>query len=225
MMAFGLRNAAQTMQRLGHAVLHRLEYLFLFMDDIVLRARTLQEHLLQLDEVFRRLNENGLTINLDKCQFAKETMIFLGHQISPAGFAPNPEKVQAILRVKKPTIVKDLESFLAMMNFFRRFLPHAVENQQHLSALIVGNKKNDKSALVWTTGAEIAFEKCKKEMADAAMLAYPKEGAPIYLYVDASDTCVVAVVHQQIDGQLQPLGYYSKKLTPPQLKYSTMTGS
>lgn len=101
-----------------------------------------------------------------------------------------------------------------------RPLPHTVEHQRKLFSLIEGNVKNDRRAVDWTDETAQAFEECKLQLAEAATLAYPREGASLSIMVDASDTCVGAVLNQHVEGNEQPLGYYSKKLTPAQTRYS-----
>lgn len=220
-MPFGLRNAAQTMQRFINSIIADLDFVFGYIDDLLIASRNTEEHIQHIDIILRRLHEHQLTINIEKCEFGKTQLTFLGHLITPNGYCPLPSKVEAIRQMKKPEIATELKGFLASLNFYRRFIPHATEAQQHLCSLIIGNKKKDKTPVKWTTETESAFEKCKTQLADASMLSYPKENAELSLHVDASDTCVGAVLHQLVDGAMEPLGFYSKKLTTAQQKYST----
>lgn len=118
-------------------------------------------------------------------------------------------------------MAKELKSFLATTNFYRRFLPHAVEYQSLLTKMIPGNKKNDKSILTWNDDQQEAFQKCKSELAKVTILAYPSTDGQLSLQTDASDTSVGAVLHQLSNKGLQPLGFYSKDLSSAQKKYST----
>lgn len=219
-MPFGLRNAAQSMQRLVNAAVGNLPFVFAYVDDILIASRSLTEHEKHISAVLQRLRDYGLTINLAKCEFAKTELKFLGHLITPNGIKPLPAKVQAILEIPKPAQAKNLKGFIATLNFYRRFLPHATEYQRKLFSLIEGNVKNDKRAVIWTDETSTAFDECKRQLANAATLAYPREGAPLSLMVDASDTCVGAVLNQEVQDSQQPLGFYSKKLTPAQSRYS-----
>lgn len=220
-MTFGLRNAAQTFQRRMHEVLRGLDFVFPYMDDLCIASTSIEEHRQHLRTVFERLRDSNLAINLAKCEFGKTQIKFLGHLVSNEGIQPLPEKVTAIRECTKPTVAKELKRFIAMVNFYRKFLPHATEYQSKLQSLIHGNRKNDRTPVDWTTDTEEAFVKCKNELANAAMLAHPSATAELVLYVDASDTAVGAALHQMIDGELQPLGFYSKKLSDAQRKYST----
>lgn len=220
-MTFGLCNAAQTFQRLIHQVLRGLDFVFPYIDDLCIASSSTEEHRRHLRLIFKRLSDNNLAINLAKCEFGKSSMVFLGHLLTKEGILPLPEKVVAIRNYGKPTIAKELKTFIAMINFYRKFIPHATEHQAKLQSLIVGNKKNDKTPVVWSSETEHAFEKCKQQLADATLLAHPSATAQLALFVDASDTAVGAALHQEIDGQLQPLGFYSKKLNDAQRNYST----
>lgn len=220
-MTFGLRNAAQTFQRLIYEVLRGLDFVFPYIDDLCIASTSIEEHRRHLRIIFRQLRDNHLAINLSKCEFGKDQLTFLGHLLSKEGIRPLPEKVDAISSSPKPEIAKELKSFLAMINFYRKFLPHATKPQSKLQSMIVGNKRNDRTPLSWTVETEEAFEQCKQQLANATLLAHPSDTAELVLFADASDTAVGAALHQSIDGELQPLGFYSKKLTDAQQKYST----
>lgn len=220
-MTFGLRNGAQTFQRHINDVLRNLDFVFAYIDDICIASNSIEEHKQHLATVFQRLKDYGLTINAPKCKFGKNEIHFLGHLITAEGIRPLPEKVEAIANVEKPIVAKDLKRFLAMINYYRRFIPRAVRSQSILQQLIIGNKKNDRTEIIWTDTANEAFQDCKQQLVNATCLSHPSTTAQVLLYVDASDTAVGAVLHQHENGQVKPLGFYSKKLTGAQLKYST----
>lgn len=219
-LTFGLRNAAQTMQRVLNSALTGLDFIFAYIDDILIASKNEEEHRRHVQIVLQRLTNNHLIINLEKCQFGETMLNFLGHQITAQGFKPLPDKVEAITKVPLPTMVKELKSFVATINFYRRFLPLAAEYQQTLTKLIPGNKRNDKSIIHWTDESKQAFNKCKEQLASTTMLRYPSEDYKLILHTDASDTCVGAALNQ-LNTTLEPLGFYSKKLTEAQIKYST----
>lgn len=219
-MTFGLCNAAQTFQRLINEVFRGLEFVFPYIDDICVASRSLEEHRNHLRAVFQRLKENNLAINLSKCEFGKTQLSFLGHLVDSRGIYPLPEKIEAVRNFPKPTMAKELKRFIGMINFYRKFLPHAVKYQSRLQTLIRGNIKNDTRTICWTQDMEDAFLRCKEELAKATLLVHPVKNADLALFVDASDTAVGAALHQCVDGCLQPLGFYSKKLTSSQRKYS-----
>ncbi len=122
-MAFGLRNAAQALQRLKDNILMGLDYVFSFLDDDGVFSKSREQHWTHLRALFAILAANGLVLNLEKCVFAVSELDFLGHRISAAGVAPLRDNAQVILDFPKPTNCKAMQRFLGMINFYRRFLP------------------------------------------------------------------------------------------------------
>lgn len=220
-MTFGLRNAAQTFQRYIDQALRGLPFAFAYIDDIRIASRTEEEHLNHLRIVFQRLKEFGLQINTAKCAFGKPEIEFLGHVFSKDGIKPLPDRVHKLLEVPLPHTVKDLRGFIAALNFYRRSIPHAAINQAVLQAHIIGNIKNDRTPVVWTPEGERAFTACKEELANATLLHHPAANAHLCLYADASNFAVGGALHQFVNGQLQPIGFFSAKLKGPETRYST----
>lgn len=220
-MPFGLRNAAQSFQRLIHEALRGLPFVFAYIDDLLIASKTPEEHRVHVKMVFDRLRAYGLAINPAKCEFCVSEIKFLGHLITPNGISPLPEKIEAVKNYPRPTMAKELKTFLASVNFYRKFLPHAVEHQRILTAMIPGNKKNDKTPLTWNEEQDQAFQKSKSALASTALLAHPKMNAELSLCTDASAFAMGAVLNQITEEGVQPLGYFSKKFTPTEMKYST----
>lgn len=220
-MVFGLCNAAQTFQRFINHVLQGFDFAFSYIDDICIASKNAQEHENHLRQVFSRLREHGLALNFAKCEFGKSEINFLGHTITEKGIRPLAEKVDVIRNFKKPEVVCELKRFLAMLNFYRRFLPNAVDVQSVLQVYLKGNKKNDRSSILWNKNTEAAFEKCKESLATATLLAHPSKHGEICLMVDASDVAMGAALQQRTEKGLQPLSFFSLKFTNTQRKYST----
>lgn len=105
--------------------------------------------------------------------------------------------------------------------FYRRFLPNAVHHQIPLVKLIPGNRKNDATRIKWTDDTINHFSECKKALANATLLVHPAPNAQIALSTDASDTAIGAALHQIVRNELQPLAFFSLKLTETQQRYST----
>ncbi|GFY05368.1 retrovirus-related Pol polyprotein from transposon opus [Trichonephila clavipes] len=180
-----------------------------------------EEHRSHLRTIFQRLSSYGLKLNISKCVFGVTELIFLGHFITPDGIKPLPDKVQAVLDYKQPETVGSLRKFLGLLNFYRRFLPKAAEQQYLLSEFLKGSKgKKDSKPLNWSSEAITAFQRCKQALADAALLAHPSPSAPLALHVDASDYAIGGALHQVVDSELQPLAFFSRKLTSSEKSYS-----
>ncbi|GFX02753.1 retrovirus-related Pol polyprotein from transposon opus [Trichonephila clavipes] len=102
-----------------------------------------------------------------------------------------------------------------------RFLPKAAEQQYLLSEFLKGSKgKKDSKPLNWSSEAITAFQRCKQALADAALLAHPSPSAPLALHVDASDYAIGGALHQVVDSELQPLAFFSRKLTSSEKSYN-----
>ncbi|GBN53436.1 Retrovirus-related Pol polyprotein from transposon 297 [Araneus ventricosus] len=127
-MTFGLRNAAQTFQRFIDQVLRGLDC-FAYLDDILVASEYLAKDKVDLENVFNRLKDYHHKINLEKCVFGQETIQFLGFHVSPGGVSPLPDRVKALTEYPLPKSVAELRSFLAMINFYRRFLKNAAGTQ------------------------------------------------------------------------------------------------
>ena len=121
-MAFGLCNAAQTFQRMMDDVLAGWEFCFCYMDDILVASMSLKEHLKHLRIVLSRLQEHGLVLNAEKCEWAQASLSYLGHQVSASGVKPLTSRVAAIQQFPLPPTVQLLQTYLGMMNFYHRFL-------------------------------------------------------------------------------------------------------
>ncbi|KAK7929149.1 hypothetical protein WMY93_005544 [Mugilogobius chulae] len=209
-MPFGLKGAAQTFQRLMDSVLRGLDFIFVYLDDILVASSSDEEHRAHLRGVFRRFETHGLIINPAKCQFGLPVIEFLGHRISAQGAVPLPAKVQAVADFPRPVVVKSLQEFLGMVNFYHRFIPHAAHIMRPLYDALRFTKGSD--AVDWTSDRVIAFEGAKSALANAALLAHPDPNAPIALTTDASDLAVGAVVEQLVEDEWQPLAFFSTPL-------------
>lgn len=146
-MPFGLRNAGQTFQRYIHQVLSGLDFCIPYFDDLLIASNSADEHKAHLRQVFERLKQHGLKLNASKCVLGQTSVKFLGCSITPSGVKPLPEKVQIIRDYPKPKTVSELRRFLAMVNFYRRFLPNAAQTQAPLNDFLKNSKKNDKSPI------------------------------------------------------------------------------
>ncbi|CAK1598321.1 unnamed protein product [Parnassius mnemosyne] len=178
------------------------------------------EHQEHLRAVFSRFSEYGILLNTNKCVFAVPQVEFLGYLVSSEGTKPVGDKVKAILDFKLPKTIRDLRRFLGALNFYRRFIQDAAKLQAPLHALLSGPSVKSKSNINWTANLESAFSACKASIANAALLAHPDMSAPLAIVTDASNSAIGSVLQQKVLGHWQPLGFFSRKLSPTQIKYS-----
>jgi hypothetical protein len=203
-MPFGLKNAAQAFQRLMDQVCRGLEdFLFVYLDDILVASSNAKEYRRHLRLLFKRLAEHGLVVNVAKCVFGVDTIDFLGHRVTVRGVKPLPE---AIHRFPQPQEAKALTEFLGMVNFYHRFMPHAASLMGPLHSM-----SNDK--------LQSAFAATKQALASATLLVHPSATATTCLTVDASDLAIGGVLEQYLDDCWKPLAFFSRKLDKAQKSF------
>jgi hypothetical protein len=137
--------------------------------------------------------------------------------VSESGVVPLPRHVEAISGFPHPTDLQQLQRFLGLINFYRRFLPAIAGVLKPLTDLLRGAPKK----FLWSSDADAAFTKAKATLVAAVPLSHPAPGAVLSLVEDASDTHVGGVLQQLQGCSWQPLAFFSKKLSPTQVRYST----
>ena len=215
-MPFGLSGAPATFQRLMDQVLRGTEsFAGVYLDDIVIHSETWEEHLRHLREVFRRLQEAQLTIQLRKCHFRGHECTYL---IGQGGVRPEQSKIRAIQEMQRPQTKKQVRSFLGMVGYYRRFLPHFATKAEPLTAL---TKKGLPEKVAWTETTERAFKILKKDLVQSVKLKNPDFSQTFLLQTDASNVGIGAVLSQGSPND-QPIAYYSRKLLDREKKYSAV---
>ena len=218
-MPFGLRNAGQTFQRTVDIAVAEVKSAFGYVDDLMVADPTMALHIASLRQLFTKLREFGFVLNLEKCQFGVSEVEFLGHRVSAAGAEPLPKHVDAVTSLPRPADRQEIQRFLGMVNFYRRFIPAAARMLAPLSNCLKGSG-GPKQRVQWTPAMDAAFAAAKLALSRSPCLAHPDPAADISLAVDASDTHVGGVLQQLSGKGWQPLSYFSKKLDATQQKYS-----
>ncbi|BHF68517.1 hypothetical protein SprV_0301155300 [Sparganum proliferum] len=216
-MPFGLRNASQTFQRFIDRVLRGLPFVYVYIDDVLVASRDVEEHLQHLTLLFDRFQQFGVTLHPAKCILGATSLEFLGHLIDSNGIRPLPSKVAAIRDFPPPTSKRQLQRFLGMVNFYRRFLSNCADTILPLTSLLSGSKRT----FELTPAALTSFEQVKALLADATLPTHYHADAPISLMVDASNVAVGAVLQQSRPDSTVPLAFFSKKLSKAETRYST----
>ena len=123
-MPFGLKNVPATFQRLMDKILMKYlhKFCFVYMDDIVIFSKSLQEHLQHIKLIFDELREHGLKIQLDKSEFLRKEVPFLGNIITPEGIKSNPDKIEAIIKYPIPKTQTEVRTYLGLTGFYRKFI-------------------------------------------------------------------------------------------------------
>eukprot|EP00795_Rhopilema_esculentum_P017777 gene17777-biopygen6616 len=220
-MPFGLRNAARTFQRFIDEVLRGLDFVYAYIDDLLIASSSESEHLQHLELLFTRLSEYGVVLNPSKCIFGSTSLDFLGHHISPEGISPLPTKVQAITDFPPPQSTRQLRAFLGLVNFYRRFIPQCADILQPLTDLL--SRQHNRNKFHLNADALAAFDAIKTTLAKATLLTHPFPDSSYCLMIDASKNAAGGVLQQQRQGIWQPISFFSKRLQPSEVKYSTFS--
>ena len=213
-MPFGLTNApsyfVDLMNRIFRDYLDK--FVLIFIDDILIYSRTVEEHENHLHLVLSRLREKDLKAKFSKCAFWKEEVHFLGHVVSAKGISVNPNKIVAIQAWKRPSTVGEVRSFMGMAGYYRRFIKDFSKMSSPLTNL---TRKNQ--PFRWTEKCEQAFSKIKEALVNAPVLRVPEGNEDLIVYTDASGSGLGAVLMQQD----QVIAYASRQLKPHESKYAT----
>lgn len=219
-MPFGLRNSGCTFQRFMDNLFINSTCTFIYLDDILVFSDTAEQHIKDLSKVFGILNSNNLKISIDKCSFMQSELDFLGCNISRCGIKPTTAKVQAISEFPQPTDSKSLRRFLGMIGFYRRLIPHFANKVLPLTDLIKHNP--NAKTLNFSEEETRAFNDIKTTLAELTALPHPSSHVTHYqLVTESSGYAIGAALHEIVKGEPIPIGFYSKKLSDAQKKYST----
>ena len=217
-LSFGLTNAPACFMRAMHLILKGLCWsdCLVYLDDIIVFSRTLQEHRERLSLVLSCLTEAGLKINPKKCKLLCEQVVVLSHVVSREGISTDPEKIRVIKELPEPVDESQLRAFLGMAGYYREFVP----NYAHIaSPLHRACQKGDH--FKWTAECEEAFRDIKHRLWSAPILAFPQLDVPFILDSDASDSGLGAVLFQVQCGKERVIAYAVRALLKAKWNYST----
>lgn len=213
---FGCASAPVIWAKFIANILRELKGVAHFFDDIFLAAEDKQTLIELLREVLRRLQENGLRLNLEKCAFFVEKVDYLGYELTPEGIHPDTASIQAIRDLPEPQNADQLRKFLGMVSFYAKFFKGMAETA---ATLYDATKQNIR--FQWTSACRRAFTKLKSELTSDRVLVPYDPVRPITLSADAGPRGLGAVLaHIYPDGSERPIVYIHKKLDKCQVNYS-----
>ena len=216
-MPFGLSNAPATFQRLMDLTLAGLQWshCLVYLDDVIVVGRTFEEHLDNLGLVLERLQNAKLKVKPSKCALFQDQVNYLGHVISSGSIATDPTKTSKITRWPTPTSVQQVQQFLGMASYYRRFIQNFTAIARPLHRLTERGRP-----FTWTEDCESAFAELKSRLTSAPILAFPDFRFPFLLNTDASQTGIRAVLSQVQGGMEKVIAYASRSLTKAERRYS-----
>ncbi len=206
-MPFGLSNSPAVFQALVNDVLRDMvdQFIYVYLDDILIFSSSLQEHVQHVRRVLQRLLENGLFVKAEKCAFHAQSVPFLGFIVSPEGVRMDPDRVKAVVNWPTPDSRKALLRFLGFANFYRRFIRNFSQLAAPLTALT-----STKMTFRWSNAAEAAFTKLRGRFVSAPILRAPDPTRQFVVEVDASEVGVGAVLSQRAtsDDKVHPCAFF-----------------
>lgn len=216
-MPFGLVNAPSVFQRTMNKIIQNSpasSYALVYMDDILIPAKSFDEGMIRLEEVLRLLAKSGLTLKMSKCYYFYDKIDYLGYEVSLEGVRPGSLKTEAISKFPTPTNVHEVRRFLGLASFFRRFVAGFALIARPLTSLL----KKDHP---WRWGSEEleSFDKLKQILVQRPVLGLYDPNAQTQLHTDASKYGVAGILMQQDDsGVFKPIAYYSRQTSSDEQK-------
>ena len=173
-----------------------------------------------LRETLDRIAKAGLTVRPSQCLIGAESLDFIGHHIGKGIIKPDKENIRKVRNVPRPTTTKkELRSFRGLAGFYRDFVPN-------FSAIAVPltdpTKKGQPNRIEWKEAQEAAYRTLKNAVTSKPVLHLPDHDKSYTLRVDAVRSWYWAVLLQEHDNSLFPVGYGSKKLMSAERRYSTI---
>ena len=219
-MGMGLKNAGATFCRIMNEILGSFigKFVYVYMDDIVIYSKNMEDHLEHLDIVFKKLLHHNVQLRKSKCKIAQQQVELLGFVISREGVSTKKEKLDPIVKAPPPKGKKSLQSFLGSVNYYRKFIPNYSQIATPLYNLV---KKN--VVYKWGSEHQSAYDSLKSYLVDTPILAYPDINKPFRLETDASDIALGSVLRQTDDkGCHRVIQYHSRRFSNAEKRYSTI---
>ena len=194
------------------------EFVLVFLDDIVVYSKTLEEHTRHLRKVFSKLREQRLFVKLSKSELCRKEVEFLGHYVGENGIRVMEDKIEAIRDWPAPANMRELRAFLGLAGYYRRFVKGYSDIALPLSDLIrttAGSRFRDH----WGEPQEVAFARLKQALQDTPVLELPDPKLPFVINCDASGYAVGAVLQQDKGNGLRPISFMSKKMNAAETRY------
>jgi hypothetical protein len=217
-MFFGLTNSPATFQTMMNDLFMELIdncVVIVFMDDILIFTETLDHHRKVVKQVLQILADNKLYLKAEKCEFERLKIEYLGLIISQGKIEMDPVKIEGVSKWPAPSNVKQVQSFLGFVNFYRRFIQDFAYIAKPLHEL---TKKD--TPWSWTEKHRNAFEALKQKVTSQPILVFPNDQKPYKIEADSSDYATGAVLSQEgEDGKWHPVAYLSKSLSEVERNY------
>ena len=222
-MPFGLSNSPATFSRLMGRVFREdiFRILLVYLDDVLVFSKTIDEHLQRLEVALSRLRHHQLKLEPKKCVLFRPEVNFLGHVITPEGIKTDPDKIRAVREWKRPETLKELRQFMGLAAYYRRFVHQFAKMAAPLYSIIRNMSKDKRMKRIgnmWTDKEESSFQALKDALTSCPILGYPDLSLPFIVETDASKEGLGAVLSQRQEGKMKVIAYASRGLRPAEKK-------
>ena len=214
----GLTGAPSYFQTQMEKVMEGIPGVIVYLDDIMVFSKNIDEHIKILEQVFARMKENGLYFHPDKCKFLRNTIQFLGMKITQNKIMPADDKYKALNEYEEPSTVPEVRRFLGFSQYLAMFIPNFNCMTACLSDLLT--KENTKRTFVFPLHCREAFNKIRNALNKSSGLRIPSINAELVLECDASSLGVGACLYELLDGILYPVYFISKKFSGAERNYA-----
>ncbi|KAL2252683.1 UNVERIFIED_CONTAM: Retrovirus-related Pol polyprotein from transposon opus [Sesamum indicum] len=188
-----------------------------YVDDMLVKSKRSQDHLADLAQAFAIMRSYGMKLNPDKCTFGVGGGKFLGYMVSERGIEANPEKIRAIMDLRSPATIKDVQKLTGKITSLGRFISRSADKSLPFFRILRKPKNFE-----WNEECEKALHELKKYLTTPPLLANPKEHEELFLYLGVSEHAVSSVLVREEGGQQNPIYYVSKMLQGAELRYTEM---
>ena len=238
---FGLSNAPSAFQRYMQQTLSDFneDFVIPYIDDVIIFSNNFDDHLLHIQKVLQRLRSKGLKLKLEKCEFFKREVHFLGRVVGQNGYRMDERSVAAVTAMKHftPKNVGQIRQILGLISYHRRHIQDFATIAKPLTDLLHteperkeskktkrNSKKNSNCVpsskpVIWEAVHRETLDKLIDMVTTAPILAYPDYSEKFFLHTDASGIGLGCILYQEQRGKVRVLGYGSRTLKPAESNY------
>jgi reverse transcriptase-like protein/integrase-like protein/chromodomain-containing protein len=217
-MCFGLKNAPAEFARFMSENLREFlnDFVVVYFDDIIIYSDDLETHWKHVRRILQRLKEKEINLKIKKCEFAVKETEYLGHVINGESTKMQEEKLKSILEWPTPEKGKDIEEFRGLAGYYRQYIERFSDKMEVL------NDRIKAPQFEWKEPEERAFKEVKDAYRHNKILMLFDQEKQIWVHADASDYAIGSEISQLDDkGRRRPVLFYSRKLLPAEMNYTT----
>jgi len=188
-----------------------------YVDDMVVTSAGGKNHTEDLLELFDTINKYQLRLNPEKCIFGVNAGKFLGFMLTERGIEANPDKCMAIINMRSPSCIREVQQLTGRMAALARFLAKFEDRGHPYFQCLQKNTK-----FQWSSECERAFTELKEYLSRPPMLSRPEIGSPLQMYLTVTDHAISSVLVQEREGIQRPVYFVSRLLHGAEKNYPTL---